>query len=221
MVKHGTTTLRHFFRDDSYPESANSADKRTLRRLASHFFLNEEVLYKKSYGGILLRWVDAPKANQLMSEIHKGLCRPHISGFILAWKILRQGYYWLTIENNYFKHVRKCHLCQSTQIKSTRHLLWCIIWLVCGLFLCEAFYVIGLIHLKASNGYRFILVAIDYFTKWVEAALLANLTKTQVPASSENIILWYNLPAYIITANARNLNSDMMDSLCAQFKIDH
>lgn len=31
--------------------------------------------------------------------------------------------------------------------------------------------VIGQINPKASNGHRFILVAIDYFTKWVEAAL--------------------------------------------------
>ena len=30
--------------------------------------------------------------------------------------------------------------------------------------------VIGAIEPKASNGHRFILVAIDYFTKWVEAA---------------------------------------------------
>jgi hypothetical protein len=36
--------------------------------------------------------------------------------------------------------------------------------------------VIGPIIPKASNGHRFILVAIDYFTKWVEAASYANVT---------------------------------------------
>ena len=34
---------------------------------------------------------------------------------------------------------------------------------------------IGMIEPKASNGHRFILVAIDYFTKWVEAASYANV----------------------------------------------
>jgi hypothetical protein len=33
--------------------------------------------------------------------------------------------------------------------------------------------VIGKIKLKASNGHWFILVAIDYFTKWVEATSYA------------------------------------------------
>ena len=36
---------------------------------------------------------------------------------------------------------------------------------------------IRMIEPKASNGHRFILVAIDYFTKWVEATSYANVTK--------------------------------------------
>ena len=39
---------------------------------------------------------------------------------------------------------------------------------------------IGMIEPKASNGHRFILVAIVYFTKWVEAASYANVTKQVV-----------------------------------------
>ena len=37
--------------------------------------------------------------------------------------------------------------------------------------------VIGPIEPAASNGHRFILVAIDYFTKWVEAASYKSVTK--------------------------------------------
>ena len=39
---------------------------------------------------------------------------------------------------------------------------------------------IGEIRPTASNGNRFILVAIDYFTKWVEAASYATVTKNIV-----------------------------------------
>ena len=35
---------------------------------------------------------------------------------------------------------------------------------------------IGEIRPTASNGHRFILVAINYFTKWVEAASFATVT---------------------------------------------
>ncbi|RDX75963.1 Pol polyprotein, partial [Mucuna pruriens] len=81
---------------------------------------------------------------------------------------------------------------------------------------------IGPIEPKASNGHRFILVAIDYFTKWVEAALNANITKSVVTKFiKRDIICHYGLPAHIITDNGKNLNNKMMIELCEQFKIKH
>ncbi|KAK5795003.1 hypothetical protein PVK06_036257 [Gossypium arboreum] len=51
--------------------------------------------------------------------------------------------------------------------------------------------VIGPISPKASNGHRFIFVVIDYFTKWIEAASFANVTRTAmngaVEAANKNI----------------------------------
>ncbi|KAL6323594.1 hypothetical protein AAG906_039185 [Vitis piasezkii] len=41
--------------------------------------------------------------------------------------------------------------------------------------------IIGKISPKSSSGHEFILVAIDYFTKWVEAASYARLTSARVP----------------------------------------
>jgi len=40
--------------------------------------------------------------------------------------------------------------------------------------------VIGAIEQKMSNGHHFILIAIDYFTKWVEAASFASVTRKVV-----------------------------------------
>ena len=40
--------------------------------------------------------------------------------------------------------------------------------------------VVGIIEPSVSNGLRFILVAIDYFTKWVEAASYKSVTKKVV-----------------------------------------
>ena len=74
----------------------------------------------------------------------------------------------------------------------------------------------------ASNGHRFILVAIDYFTKWVEAAYFAFVTKNVVAQLiKQNLICWYTIPERIITDNATNLNNTMITVLCAQFKIQH
>jgi len=82
--------------------------------------------------------------------------------------------------------------------------------------------VIGAIEPKASNGHRFILVAIDYFTKWVEAASYANVTRKVVAKFiGKELIYRYGIPDRIITDNATNLNNQMMTELCEEFKIKH
>ena len=81
---------------------------------------------------------------------------------------------------------------------------------------------IGRIEPKASNGHRFILVAIDYFTKRVEAASYANVTKqVVVKFIKNNIICPYGVPSKIIIDNGTNLNNDMVQALREKFKIEH
>ena len=65
--------------------------------------------------------------------------------------------------------------------------------------------VIGAIHPAATNGRRYILVAIDYFTKWVEAASYKTVTTaTMEKFIRNNIIAWYGVPHAIISDNGTN-----------------
>jgi len=80
---------------------------------------------------------------------------------------------------------------------------------------------IGKIEPKALNGHRFVLVAIDYFIQWVEAASYANMTKQVVVKFIKNqIICRYGVPSRIITHNGTYLNNKMMKDLCDDFKIE-
>ena len=81
---------------------------------------------------------------------------------------------------------------------------------------------IGEIRPTTSNGHHFILVAVDYFTKWVEAASFASVTKNIVAQFiRHNLICRYGIPKRIITDNGTNLNNTMITELCMQFKIKH
>ncbi|PKI51797.1 hypothetical protein CRG98_027845 [Punica granatum] len=82
--------------------------------------------------------------------------------------------------------------------------------------------VIGPINPKASNGHLFILVAIDYFTKWIGAITLASVTAKAVARFlKRDIIARYGVHATFVTDNAKNLNNKLIDELCAQFNIQH
>ena len=62
--------------------------------------------------GIQLRCFKKDKVDEVMREIHAGVCGSHMNGIILAKKIVRQGYYWMSMEKNCIQIVRQCHQCQ-------------------------------------------------------------------------------------------------------------
>ena len=214
--------IKLFLQKKEYPKGANEKDRKTLRRLAMNFFLNGEVLYKRNYDMTLLRCVNAAEAREILKEIHEGSFGTHANGHSMARKILRAGYYWLTMEKDCHEYARTCHKCQvyADNINVPPNPLNVISspWP----FAMWGMDVIGPIEPKASNGHRFILVAIDYFTKWVEASSYANVTRNVViKFVKNNLICRYGLPNKLITDNGTNLNNKGMKELCDKFKIEH
>ena len=53
--------------------------------------------------------VDRHKAEILMHEIHEGSFGTNLNGHLMAKKMLREGYYWLTMESDCYKFAKKCH----------------------------------------------------------------------------------------------------------------
>ncbi|XP_070025391.1 uncharacterized protein [Nicotiana sylvestris] len=123
-----------------YPVQAMGDQKRTIRCLASGFFLSGGILYKRTIDVGLLRCIDAKQATTIMTEVHSG-----VHGDLI--------------------HSPSFEL-------HTMSAPWP--------FVAWGMDVIGPIDLAASNGNRFILVAIDYFTKWVEAKTFKYVTKNEV-----------------------------------------
>ncbi|XP_070050574.1 uncharacterized protein [Nicotiana tomentosiformis] len=97
--------IREYLAKGEYPEHADHTQKCTLRRLSNHFFQSWGILYRRTPDLGLLRYVDAKEASKLLEEIYTETCGPHMNDFILAKKILRARYFWMTIEIDYIRYV--------------------------------------------------------------------------------------------------------------------
>ncbi|XP_019416411.1 PREDICTED: uncharacterized protein LOC109327701 [Lupinus angustifolius] len=97
--------IKRYIQHKEYPEGASDVNKKTIHRLAGTFFLNGEVLYKRSHDGMLFRCVDIREIQLFMTEIHEGICGTQANGHMMAKKILRSGYYWTTMEANFMGYV--------------------------------------------------------------------------------------------------------------------
>ena len=93
--------IKHFLQTQEYPTGASNKDRKTLRRLDGSFFLNEDVLYKRNYDMVLLICVDRNQANVVRHEVREGSFGTHANGHSMAKNMLREGYYWLTMESDF------------------------------------------------------------------------------------------------------------------------
>ena len=154
--------------------------------------------------------------------MHKSLLGAHASGPLLARKIMRAGYYWLTMENDCIKHMRTCHHCQAYQDRKNAPPQPLHSLAVSWPFSAWGMDVTGPVISKASNDHEYILVAIDYFTKRVEAVSYKSVTQAVVAwFLKHNIICFYGVLGELIIDNGTNLNGKMIQQLCQQFKIEH
>ena len=61
---------------------------------------------------MLLLCLNYASINRVMREVHVGVCGPHMGGHMLARKIMRTSYFWLTMKTNYYQFVQICPKCQ-------------------------------------------------------------------------------------------------------------
>ena len=80
---------------------------------------------------------------------------------------------------------------------------------------------IGRIALKASNGHEYILMAIDYFTKWVEVASYSMIIANHVARFIENnIIFLFGVPQEIISDNGSHFEGEFR-RIMELYNIEH
>ena len=104
--------ILQFLKDGSYPNSIDKNDQLTIRRLSTNYIICGENFYKRSYDGIHLLCISTKEAQQIIEEVYESSYGPHMNAHMLSRKIMRQGYYWTTMEADCVAHVCKCHQCQ-------------------------------------------------------------------------------------------------------------
>jgi hypothetical protein len=155
----------------------------------------DNTLYRRTMDGVLLKCLSSDQSNIAMGEVHEGICGTHQSAHKMKWLLRCAGFFWSTMINGCFRYYKGCESCQKfgdVQLDLAT-MLHPIIkpWMFCS----WALDFIGQIHPATSKGHRFVLVALDYFTKWMKAVPLKNMTHREViHFISEHIIHRFGIP---------------------------
>jgi hypothetical protein len=127
----------------------------------------------------LLRCVSKDEGQQIFPEIHARVCGGHIGARALAAKILRQGFYWLVVIDGVAKLVSTCQACQKFSCK-TKSLAQPVHLIAPSWPLQQwGIDIVGKLT-PARGNYTFAVVVVEYFTKWIEAKPLTNVSSTSI-----------------------------------------
>nr|GEX90785.1 reverse transcriptase domain-containing protein [Tanacetum cinerariifolium] len=193
------TKLVNYLKEGTLPEDEKEARK--IRLKARQYELMEGILYKRSFLTPWLRCVGPLQAEYVMKEIHEGSCSMHAGPRSVVAKAIRLGYFWPTMHKDAQDMIRKCSDCQIHR-PVTRHphqpltpitALWPFYkW---GIDIAGPFS-------KGPGKVKFLIVAMDYFTKWIEAKAVATITGGQVKKFVwNNIVCRFGIPGEIISDN--------------------
>ena len=114
-----------------------------------------------------------------MAELHEGICGSHIGGRALATRTVRAGYYWPTTREDSKRYAQCCKQCQQ-------HDDWHKAPLEELKSICSPcpFHTWGIDILGpfpfAIRQMKYLVVAIEYFTKWIEAEPVAQITAHKI-----------------------------------------
>jgi hypothetical protein len=82
--------------------------KIALRLKAAKYCIIQDGLEWRNLNGVILRCVDELESKRLLVDSHSGFCGGHFAVKTTVHKILKAGYYWLTIFSDVHKMVRGC-----------------------------------------------------------------------------------------------------------------
>ena len=80
-----------------------------LRKLATRYFLHDEILFKKGYDKVPLRCLGLDEAREMLEEVHAEECGEHQGKKKLYRCMLQMGYYWSIMKRDMTEFVKNCH----------------------------------------------------------------------------------------------------------------
>jgi ribonuclease HI len=100
-----------YLKEGILPEQRKEAE--VIRRKAPRFWLSKDSkLYRRSFSRPYLICVHLGVVEDLLYEIHEGICRSHTRGKFLVHQALTQGYWWPYMQKDVVTYVRKYDKCQ-------------------------------------------------------------------------------------------------------------
>jgi len=182
-----------------------------------NYFIKEGSLYKRNKGKIV-KVIRKYELEAVMYMMHDHPTAGHF-GIKSTYERIKGRYYWNNMKEDIENYVKSCDQCQRRGKPQGENEL-------SSIKIKEPFYQIGIDFVGplpiTERGNRYIIVAMDYFTKWPEARAVSEATAKETSRFIyEDIICRHGCPKKILSDRGSHFNNQLIKELMKKFEIRH
>ncbi|GKB91307.1 reverse transcriptase domain-containing protein [Tanacetum coccineum] len=184
----------------------STQQKRKFFKDVKHYFWDDPYLFRTCADQIIRRCVHGQEALEILKACHEGPTGGHHSANLTARKVFDAGFFWPTIYRDAHTMIKSCDTCQRQGKISQRDEMP-----QNAIQVCEIFDVWGIDFMgpfPSSRGNKYILVAVDYLSKFVEAKALPTNDARVVVKFLKSLFARFGTPRAIISDRGTHFCND-------------
>ncbi|GJU58920.1 reverse transcriptase domain-containing protein [Tanacetum coccineum] len=197
----------------------SSQQKNKFFKDVKHYFWDDPFLFKICADQVIRRCVHGKEALDILEACHNGPTGGHHGANLTAKKVFDAGFFWPTIYKDAHELVKNCDSCQRQGKISQRDEMP-----QKSIQVCEIFDIWGIDFMgsfPSSRGNKYILVAVDYLSKWVEAKALPTNDARVVCKFLKSLFARFGAPRAIISDRGIHFCNDQFAKVMLKYGVTH
>ncbi|GJW21254.1 reverse transcriptase domain-containing protein [Tanacetum coccineum] len=197
----------------------STQQKRKFFKDVKHYFWDDPYLFRICADQIIRRCVSGHEALEILKACHEGPTGGHHSANLTARKVFDAGFFWPTIYRDAHSMIKSCDTCQRQGKISQRDEMP-----QNAIQVCEIFDIWGIDFMgpfPSSKGNKYILVAVDYLSKWVEAKALPTNDARVVVKFLKSLFARFGTPRAIISDRGTHFCNDQFAKVMSKYGVTH
>ncbi|KAK9019226.1 hypothetical protein V6N11_053752 [Hibiscus sabdariffa] len=191
-----------------------------IKRESRFCVWDDPYLWKHCSDQVIRRCITEEEVKPILDFCHSYSCGGHFGPKRTAHKILECGFFWPTIFKDAYFYCKTCEKCQRVGNLSRKSEMP-----MNPVHVCEIFDVWGLDYMGpfvSSFGNVYIILAVDYVSKWVEAkATRNNDARTTVNFLKNFVFSRFGTPRAIISDRGTHFLNRVIEALMKKYGVTH
>ncbi|KAJ9542484.1 hypothetical protein OSB04_028990 [Centaurea solstitialis] len=202
------------------PGMLSKSEKDRIKSQAKFYVWDDPYLWKHCSDQIIRRCVPQQEVQSVLRFCHEYACGGHFGPKRTAHKVLNCGLFWPSIFKDAYMFCKSCDRCQKTGNIGPRNQMPQNPILVCEIFDVWGIDFMG--PFPPSFGFTYILLCVDYVSKWVEAkATRTDDARTVSAFLRSNIFARFGTPRAIISDRGTHFCNKVIEALFKKYHVTH